>query len=221
MQVELDSRGYVVVKNACETSLEGVFAAGDLHDTEWRQAVTAAGSGCAAAIAAERHLASNDLLIDFGSAAVPAPAAPAAAAEEDAEPEATVEPPFDLAATRHKGQFALRKLYHETDQLIAVLYTSPTCGPCRTLKPMVNTVVGEFEGRMKYVEIDIEKDPEIAEAAGVAGTPTLQCFKQKERVEVVAGVRMKSEWRRVFGQYIDDEGVQAAEVKAEEEKVAA
>eukprot|EP00983_Pelagomonas_calceolata_P013549 433835-Pelagomonas_calceolata.AAC.3 len=39
--------------------------------------------------------------------------------------------PFDPSQNKHRGQFALRKLYHETDRLIAVLYTSPTCGPCR------------------------------------------------------------------------------------------
>jgi len=41
------------------------------------------------------------------------------------------EVPFDPSHNKHKGQFALRKLYHETDKLIAVLYTSPSCGPCR------------------------------------------------------------------------------------------
>ena len=64
-QVELDEHGFVIVHNECETSVPGVFAAGDLHDTEWRQAVTAAGSGCASAISAERYLVANDLLIEF------------------------------------------------------------------------------------------------------------------------------------------------------------
>lgn len=51
---------------------------------------------------------------------------------------------FDLAQDRHKGQFALRKLYHESPRLLVVLYTSPTCGPCRTLKPIFSKVVDEF-----------------------------------------------------------------------------
>jgi thioredoxin reductase (NADPH) len=56
--LDLDPDGYVLVKdNTTYTSLDGVFAAGDLVDHTYRQAVTAAGTGCSAAIDAERWLA--------------------------------------------------------------------------------------------------------------------------------------------------------------------
>jgi len=56
--VELDADGYVLVKGrTTATSIDGVFAAGDLVDRTYRQAITAAGSGCSAAIDAERWLA--------------------------------------------------------------------------------------------------------------------------------------------------------------------
>lgn len=59
-QVDLDPEGYVqVAGRTTATSLDGVFAAGDLVDHTYRQAITAAGSGCAAAIDAERWLAEN------------------------------------------------------------------------------------------------------------------------------------------------------------------
>jgi thioredoxin reductase (NADPH) len=58
--VELDEKGYVVLRSrGSQTNIEGVFAAGDLADQVYRQAITAAGMGCQAAIDCERWLAAN------------------------------------------------------------------------------------------------------------------------------------------------------------------
>ena len=59
--MELDDDGYVIVDQpSTRTNLPGVFASGDLVDHHYRQAITAAGTGCAAALDAERYLAALD-----------------------------------------------------------------------------------------------------------------------------------------------------------------
>jgi len=55
-QIDLDDEGYIILKNKTLTNIEGVFAAGDVHDRTYRQAITAAGFGCMAAIDVDKYL---------------------------------------------------------------------------------------------------------------------------------------------------------------------
>ena len=58
-QIDLDDEGYIVLKNKTHTNMEGIFAAGDVHDRSYRQAITAAGFGCMAAIDVDKFLTEN------------------------------------------------------------------------------------------------------------------------------------------------------------------
>ncbi len=195
--IALDNTGYIVTEpGSVATNVEGVYAAGDVQDHEFRQAITAAGTGCMAAMLAERWLSEKGLAQEFKTEV--AAATPEPADQPADQPVRTTSENFDLANTRHVGGYAIRKLYHESDRPIVVKYASPTCGPCHTLKPILSKVIDEFEGKVYYVEIDITEDPEIAEGAGVMGTPTVQIFKDKAKVAEFKGVKQKSQYREAI-----------------------
>ena len=59
-QIDIDEKGYIITKGkTSSTSLDGVFAAGDIMDPTYKQAVTAAGTGCIAALDAEKYIDEN------------------------------------------------------------------------------------------------------------------------------------------------------------------
>ncbi len=191
-QVKTNSKGYILTEpGRPETSVEGVFAAGDISDSEWRQGITAAGSGCKAALAAERWLSKNGLA-DFVERDVIEPSE----VKTSTPTEITTESNYEPDALWQKGSYALRKLYHDSNRPLLVVYTSSACGPCYVLKPQLRRVLEELEGKAQGVEIDIEIDQDIALQAGVGGTPTVQLFKEKELIKEWTGVKQRSEFKK-------------------------
>ena len=195
-KLKLDKKGYIACNSGRpETSIEGIFAAGDVVDSEWRQGVTAAGTGCMSALAAERWLAEKNLSkVIIRTTTEPEKTSSSLSFNQ----EETNEDTFDLNSEWQKGNYALRKLYHESNKPILVIFSSPSCGPCHVLKPQLKRVIKEFKGAVQGIEIDIDRDQEIAKQAGINGTPTIQLFKNKLLKKQWQGVKQRSEFKEAI-----------------------
>lgn len=187
-QLPLDGDGYLLPRQPGQpdTVVPGVFWAGDVADRRWRQAVTAAATGCQAALAAEGWLTEENLAVPVSRNTpepepVPTPQPVSPATEETYSP----------TALWQQGSYALRRLYHDSPAPLVVIYTAPGCGPCHVLKPQLKRVVAELSGQVHAVEINIEAEPNIAQQAGVSGTPTTQVFYRKELRHQWRGVKQR------------------------------
>jgi len=58
--IDVDEKGFIKVRDHCKTNIDGIFVAGDVHDSIYKQAVTAAGFGCMVALQAERWLEASE-----------------------------------------------------------------------------------------------------------------------------------------------------------------
>ncbi|MDO8683248.1 MAG: thioredoxin [Armatimonadota bacterium] len=65
------------------------------------------------------------------------------------------------------------------------------CGPCKALGPTIDTISGEYDGRLKVAKVDVQNNPTIASKYGVASIPTLLFFKNGELVDRAVGLQSK------------------------------
>ena len=192
-QLELDQGGYLIVKpGTVETSVAGVYAAGDIQDYYYRQAVTAAGTGCMAALSLERWLSEHNLIQEYQQVQTNPQESSGQAKKQSEQVE------FDPRETNYYGGYALRKLFHDSERLLIVKYISSSCGPCKALKPILERLAQEYQGKIHLVEIDIEADPEIAQMGQVTGTPTVQFFQNKELIKEIKGVKGSNEFKETI-----------------------
>jgi thioredoxin-disulfide reductase/thioredoxin len=192
--VDTDAEGYVqVIGRTTATNIDGVFACGDLVDNRYRQAITAAGSGCAAALDAQRFLETlHDARGTESHATAPAVVAGASAAIVTA-------PDHPVAGT--DSNFKAEVI--ESDIPVVVDFWATWCGPCRAVAPILDELAVEYAGRVKIVKVDTDENPSLAMAYGVTSIPTMSFFSGGSVVKTVVGAKPKPTLMGLFDEVLE------------------
>lgn len=153
-QLELDPQGFIVLKDHQETSISGIFAAGDVCDHFFVQAITAAGQGCMAALQAKKFLES----IGFIQAS-----APTLTHDQPVKQESVVQQKAENTPQKNETIFELTSnqdfdnIVMKSKLPVVMDLFSTWCIPCQNMMPIVHALAEEYAGKVTFVKINVSK----------------------------------------------------------------
>ncbi len=108
----------------------------------------------------------------------------------------------ESAAGKKKGMTSDEYLAAvKQDKLVLVDFNAVWCGPCKVLKPRVEKVVKANEAKLQLLEIDVDKNPDIAKMMNISGIPLLILYKQGKEVWRNMGTMDEKDLREVIGRF--------------------
>jgi len=161
-QLEIDEQGFVVLKSDQETSVPGVYAAGDICEKHWVQAVRAADQGYIAAMQAKKFLET----IGYDAVKIKKKKEEPGPQEEQKQEEQKIEETKELPDDRAK-HFAheitnandLEKHIFQNPLPVVIDFYTTWCGPCQVMAPHIEKLAKELNGKVTFVKINLQAGP--------------------------------------------------------------
>lgn len=156
--LKLDEKGYILLEKDQQTSVEGVYAIGDIVDPIYKQAISAAGDGAKAALQAQQYLSDreNGLIVK------------AQARIAKAMPEAILA--AGAIEIHSKEQFE-KEL--KGDIPVVVDFYASWCGPCKRVSPMIESSANALSGKVKFLKVNVDKLYDISSTYNIRAMPTV------------------------------------------------
>lgn len=103
-----------------------------------------------------------------------------------------------MAGMRQVGDAGFREEVLENPQPVLVEFYAVWCAPCRALAPILDALAAEFDGRVKFLKVDVDEAGGTAAEYGIQGVPTLMLFKAGRELKRIVGGRPRDELRRMI-----------------------
>lgn len=81
---------------------------------------------------------------------------------------------------------------------VLVDFWATWCGPCKMVKPVVEKLAGQYDGKVKVVEVDVDQNPQISGQFGIMSIPTLMFFKNGQPVKTMIGAQGEEALKHEF-----------------------